>query len=452
MRSKLLFILFLIFSGTAQAAITSPDHTFIANDQYSSDFHTRLNRNIVQLTDGVNNVVSAQVTADTLAESDMADEINPRIRTYEGAACEFVYTGLLPVTSASLTSNIAAGTAYPRGYRINKASATSKTYSASVWTYVDIDINGDFQYSAVAIDAAAPATATNSIRLARVSTDGTTINTVTDLRTTSCTAGPLQNISDASGEATLEDLYSFGRPVRTTTPTGTAPQGFAQGLNLVYDAGGQTVTVKAGAAYINGKYRAISTDTVVPVTADAPATGVSGLDTGAIAANTTYYMYAVADQEAVKTPSFSISASSSAPTGVTNARLIGSLKTEGNTRFVSRDVNTVHAINETELITSSFRFDGTATPISSADTMNVSGITDNGTGDWTVAFDVDYASSTTPNVVCASRHDSGTSNVEEVTVEAVAVGTVNVVAYAMGGPTAADSDYVACHVTGDTVR
>jgi hypothetical protein len=451
MKLKFFTVLFLLTASNAYGAIVSPDNVFVQNDAYSSDFHTRLNRDIAQLTDGVNNIVGAQVDNDSLLEANMADEINPRVRTYEGAACEFVYTGLQPATSANLTSNISAGTAYPRGYRINKTGTTSKTYTSGVATYVDIDQNGDFQYTEVALTNPAPSVYANSIRLARVSTDGGTVNTVTDLRKTSCTNGPFSIIGSLTGEGNLDDMFSKGTEVRTTTPVGTAPQGFARGLNVVYAAGGTTFTVKAGAAYINGKYRANTADTTVPVTADNPALGTSGIDTGSIAANTTYYVYAVADLDAVTAMSFSFSTSASSPNGLTNYRLIGSFKTEGNSQIVSRDMNTVHAIEENEIITSSFRFDGTATPISSTDTMNISGITDNGTGDYTVAFDVDYSSATTPIVVCGSKFDGGTSNTETNTVNSIAAGSVQILTYNMA-PSAADSDYVACQVTGDTVR
>lgn len=240
---KLLFTipLFLLFIGIGHAAVTSLDNTFVANDQYSSDFYSRLNRNFTQvLNGGVNSINNANIVDDSLTEAEFADEINPRVRTYEGAACEYVYTGLLPVTGGSLTQNTSAGTAYPRGFRINKASATAHSYTASKWTWVDIDQNGDFQYSEQAIGSATPSVATNSIRLARVSTDGTTVFSVLDLRKTSCTNGPFSIISDAAGEATLGDILKY--------------PGWANGLNIT-TKDSHSVYINPGAAYINGEYR-----------------------------------------------------------------------------------------------------------------------------------------------------------------------------------------------------
>lgn len=327
----------------AQADITSPDHTFVANDQYSSDFHTRLNRDIVQLTNGVNNIVDGQVRADTLLERSMADEINPRIRTFEGAACEFVYTGLEPATGASLTTNIAAGTAYPRGFRCNKTSATSKTYTASKWTFVDIDQNCDFQYSEVAIGAATPTVASNSIRLARVSTDATTVGSVVDLRTTTCTDGPFEQIKDVSTESSIEDILKNGSPIKFG---GT--EGWIQGLHVQWSAH-TSFKVTTGSAYINGKFRSVSTDVTVPQTADAPASSTSGIDTGAIAASTAYNVFAVADEDNVKTMSISYS-TSSAPTGVTSYRKIGQIITDATSLFTSEDAVTIHAARMVQVV------------------------------------------------------------------------------------------------------
>ena len=95
---------------------------------------------------------------------------------------EYIDSGLLPATSANLTSDISLGTAYVRGYRVRKDSVTSQTYTASKDTYVDISKIGVFTLTAVTNNAAAPAVAANSIRLAKVVTDGDNITSVSDLR------------------------------------------------------------------------------------------------------------------------------------------------------------------------------------------------------------------------------------------------------------------------------
>ncbi|MEK9196012.1 MAG: hypothetical protein AAB914_01450, partial [Patescibacteria group bacterium] len=95
---------------------------------------------------------------------------------------DYVVTGLLPATSANLTSDISVGQAYVIGKRVYN-TATAKTYTASKDTYVDVDYNGAYTFSEVALGAAAPAIAANSIRLAKAVTDADNITSVSDLRT-----------------------------------------------------------------------------------------------------------------------------------------------------------------------------------------------------------------------------------------------------------------------------
>jgi len=93
-----------------------------------------------------------------------------------------VISGCLPATSATLISDISAGVAYSQGRRIVKI-ATSKTYTASKDTYVDLKGDGTYIFTEVVLAAAAPAIAADSIRLAKVVTDVDNITGVTDLRT-----------------------------------------------------------------------------------------------------------------------------------------------------------------------------------------------------------------------------------------------------------------------------
>lgn len=156
-----------------------------------------LNQNFITIVDAVNGQIQGSATtgsttnilADSIGELDMGDEVNPRVRDGEllgigvdstTTQSSFVYTGLIPATSANLTSNISAGTAYINGYRVVK-TATSKTYTASMDTYVDLSQTGVYTFSEVSVGGTAPSVASNSSRLARVTTSGTAITTVTDL-------------------------------------------------------------------------------------------------------------------------------------------------------------------------------------------------------------------------------------------------------------------------------
>lgn len=376
---------FLLLCMPAHAAKVSVDNIFVENGQYSADFYSQINRNFAQLENGNNNVTDDQITSDALKERSFADESNPRVRTYEGAACEKVYSGYLPTTSASLTTATSAGVAYPRGFRCVNSAGVDNTYTASRWTYVDLDQNCDLRYTEVNIGAAEPAVYTNSIRLARVSTDATTVAAITDMRKDSCATGPLEDIADKSTGASLEDMFSTGAVVRRISPTGVAQDGWASGSFVSYDAVNSFIVSK-GSLYINGEYRVNSVDLVVPTTSANTLTGLSGIDAGAISASKRYYVYAAADEVGVKTYSVIFSESASAPTGATNYRKIGTIRTDGTSLFTSTDVTTAHALGPRDNVWAWASIDGSIATASIDTAYNVSAVTDNGAGDYTVTL------------------------------------------------------------------
>ena len=124
MIKKLIFLLSLIVIASqniANAGNVTFDQLATSSDLSVAKYNQDLDRIYREFN---TTTESSNIAADTLDESDFADNSNPRIRTFEGAICEFVYTGLLPVTGASLTQSTSAGTAYPLGYRVRKDSAT----------------------------------------------------------------------------------------------------------------------------------------------------------------------------------------------------------------------------------------------------------------------------------------------------------------------------------------
>lgn len=426
----------IAFSGTI-----SFDQLAISSDLTVASYNSTLDKIYREFN---TNTESSNIAADTVAESDMADDANPRIRTAEGASCEFVYTGLLTTTTVgTLTGTVPAGTAYPLGYRIRKDSATSKTFTASKWTYVDLDINGNFIYSEVAIDAATPSVAANSVRLSRVSTDGTQIFAVQDLRTTSCVASSFDVIRDAANEANLDDIFRYGKD-RISADTG-----WVQGNRISWDGLTTTFSVLPGSAYVNGNFRRNTSNTSVPQTADAPLTGTSGLDTGAIAASTNYTIYAVADQSSVATMSFSFSASPTAPTGVTNYRKIGQIKTDGSSNFVSQDMLTFHTVNPFEIVAGAVKFDGSTTPLQIGAQMNVSSLTDNGTGNYTVTWDTDMQSGNYITTCSSNRTAADQSKVQACQSNSAVSASTNVRVAAPSTDAAGDGAEVNVIMIGD---
>lgn len=226
----------LCLCGSSEAARVTKPYTFSAGQTIrSADVNSNFDTVYNEFNGSIEGGTSGNIKADSLTEIDMADDINPRVRWDEGFQ-DFVYTGLQPATAAGLTSDISAGTAYVNGYRANKASATSKTYTNTKDTYVDIDYNGVFHYTEVARLAAAPAVYTDSIRLAAVAAQGGALTQVTDLR------------------------------VLTPYATGSSKDVITRGFELVW-ASTTTITVNPGTLYINVTQVDKTTATTLDITA-----------------------------------------------------------------------------------------------------------------------------------------------------------------------------------------
>lgn len=101
---------------------------------------------------------------------------------------DYTVSGMLPATSAGLSSDISAGVSYVDGYRV-ATSATNHTYTASKDTYVYINKGGYFNYSlnnnGSTSDSNPPTPSGDNLLLAKVITSGSAITSVVDSRTLS---------------------------------------------------------------------------------------------------------------------------------------------------------------------------------------------------------------------------------------------------------------------------
>ena len=196
MKKTILFIISIFFScnsyaGTISLATISADATAGGFNSNFTIISNVINGNVQGSTDGGSTV--SNIASDSVFEINMANDANPRVRDSElltntvdvfssGSLTQntFVYSGGTPATDSDLTSDVSAVVAYINGYRVSKA-VTALTYQASMDTYVDLSQTGVYTQTAVAIGATQPAVAANSARLAKVTTSGSAITTVTDL-------------------------------------------------------------------------------------------------------------------------------------------------------------------------------------------------------------------------------------------------------------------------------
>lgn len=211
MKKPFIALFILMICSTAQAQIFVDP--FVTADDVTIAHLEQLR---TQTVNAINSADGGLIQAGTITTTQLDANANPENRWNEGFN-DFVFTGLTIPTSVNLTSTTASGTLYMNGVRILK-DATANTYTASKHTYVDLSDNGTYTYSEVAIGAAEPPVATDSLRLARVSTDGTTVLTVRDDRVTeiSIAAGTAGAIADTDAdtgiqteESTDEDILRF---------------------------------------------------------------------------------------------------------------------------------------------------------------------------------------------------------------------------------------------------
>ena len=287
MKKFLIFILGLLLATNAHAALIS--YTSLSSDAGISYGH--LNTSFSDIYNEFNGSIDTDNIDDgTLTTVDFADAANPQVRDNELLG-SFTYTGHLPATSATLTSNISAGTSYVNGYRVVTA-ATSKTYTASKDSWLYIDQNGTFQYVELATGSAQPTTPANSLLLAKVTTSGTAITSVTDHR-------------------------------QTVPPNLRVYQDLKHGMVISKDADSATTVninrgeIEFGTSVTNGLRRNTTAAEI-----DCSTAGRGGLDTGTMAEGY-YYVFAVADDDNSTNYEGIAGASSVDAHGVTGERCVG---------------------------------------------------------------------------------------------------------------------------------
>ena len=126
---------------------------------------------------------------------------------------------------SGLNGTMTTGVAYitdptPLMVRISVPTISSRTFTASKDTYVDMSYDGTITYTEVTLTTAAPALAANNIRLAFVRTDGTDITIISQ-------SGAYDNLENTIRPATPHTVLNVNNPYkfhvyRTANYTGTS--------------------------------------------------------------------------------------------------------------------------------------------------------------------------------------------------------------------------------------
>ena len=280
MRKVIIFLLAMMLSVNAYAGIISYDQ--IAS--YGSLTVAKYNADLNTVYGEVNgNLTTLNLASNTITDGNMAAAVKPSNFLYESLG-DYTYSGHLPATDASLTSDISAGTSYVRGKRC-ATSATSHTYTATKDTWVYIDSNSTFQYQEVAVGAAQPSDPSNSLLLAKVTTSAAAITAVLDRR-------------------------------QLAPPNLRTYLNYRQGCIVSYDT---NATIKV----ISGDIE-LGTNAAAGLRRNTTALTLTwaDLDTGAEAGSTLYYVHAYPDSSNASNFAGKISASTT-PTGVSYSRMIG---------------------------------------------------------------------------------------------------------------------------------
>lgn len=205
---KLIYVVALCLIASVASAAPISTIPYNTPDDITID---NMESNRVTFQDAINFSDGGLIGTASISADSLTNNANPEKR-WADSFNSYVVTGLLPPTSATLVATTTAGRALIINTTDNEMkyvekSATTKTYTASKDTYVDLSASGTYTYNEVANGAAEPTTTSNSIRLAKVVTSGTAVTSVTDSRITAITLG-----------STQEDFQRVGLTTYVTTP------------------------------------------------------------------------------------------------------------------------------------------------------------------------------------------------------------------------------------------
>lgn len=160
---------------------------------------------------------TSAVTTAKIADGDVTQEkIDTDLKYFREGEYDFIASGgvwTADSAGASLNGSMTALVAYINGKRVAVSAVTARAFTASKDTYVDLGIDGVLDYNEVANNAASPALATDHLRLAIVTTDGTDINNANNIN-----QGQVAPLSPTVSSIVLSITDSLGNLIYNRNP------------------------------------------------------------------------------------------------------------------------------------------------------------------------------------------------------------------------------------------
>lgn len=185
-------------------AFTLPNPNVPTNGQTGDA--TPILQNELAIAQAISSFDGSQIQSQTVVESALANAVNPRLRGSETLA-NFVYTGCVWNTLGGLNATMTGGTVYVTGYRTLVSAIASQAFAINSDVYVDIDYLGNVTFNAVSNGAASPSLAANSIRDAKVVTNGSAVVSITQVGSDSL--GNIIYPISSDSTAKLQNPYKF---------------------------------------------------------------------------------------------------------------------------------------------------------------------------------------------------------------------------------------------------
>lgn len=192
-------------TGTVAGSATYSTPTLTA--PVIGDFSSATHNHTSTATGGTLSIIAGGASSVLKDQNSLALDIEGRAST---TFAYFVESGCVWSTVSGLNGTMTSGVVWINGRRISISSVATKAFTASKDTYIDVDVTGTITYTANTTNAASPALAASSIRLAIV-VAGASITSV-NTGSTSATAPVVSN-------NTLTVSDSVGNLIYPTTPT-----------------------------------------------------------------------------------------------------------------------------------------------------------------------------------------------------------------------------------------